>query len=185
MISRLFRTSFLMLSVFLFSFIARASDGRIQPGGDPVVRCMGQGLPADKCKAMQDYALQIGCVTPGEYAAVVRYGFAPTCSPVKGPGLEQLASYCPCGCFHPDTLISVREWSSGEDGLIEAGVLVDSRNDFGLIHLSNTSRMSQLTQKASPILVTTAGKEKKDLVVIKTTSGKLLKLTEQHAVLTD
>lgn len=159
--------------------------GRIgpKPPNDPG-RCLGQGLSAEVCKAMQDSALQMGCVTPGEHLALVRYGYAPACSPLRGTGLEQLINYCPCGCFHPETLISVHEWASGDVGEIEAGELISGLDEFGLIHLSSDARRSSFTQAASPILITTKGKEERDLVVITTVSGRVLKLTEQHAVLT-
>jgi hypothetical protein len=165
---------------------SNAFANRITGPVDHAVRCLNQGLPADTCTKKQKRALEIGCITAEEQATLIAVGAAPNCDPDNGAGLAQLTSWCPCGCFHPDTpILSLAIGDANPAiGLNRAEDITFNRVNYQLAHLAQGSRLSAPEFNLAPIRMTTVGPEVKPLIVLRLENGTILKLTTKHAVLT-
>lgn len=160
------------------------AKNRINAPVDPAKRCNGTGVPGAKCAQIRTQAVAIGCITAEEKNTLQKYGAYPSCNALKGTGLGMLDGWCSCGCFAPDTLISTFNRLTGDDQLANAMDITLAKNNFDLYHLAEDANLSRFILERSNVRLTTKGKEFKDLVVIKTNSGKTLRLTQKHPVLT-
>lgn len=128
-------------------------------------------------------ALEIGCVTQEEHDALVRYNAYPQCS-VFNPPETMLEGWCPCGCVHPDTLMSVVKMDSGDQGVESADKVAKNVAQYKLVTLSPDAdfNAADFPLSAHGIDLSTSGPAMRDLIVITTLDGRVLKLTQTHPV---
>ncbi len=179
---------------------------RINRPKDPNARCMStRGISANYCEMRRKKALESGCITKNEYQDLIRFGSTPSCdqylalekinSKRRAQGLadksfkqlttneklHQLITWCPCGCFHPGSKISVVIKDHLQ--IRKAGTVANYADKYELLHLREDSKRDYFTYASSPIRISTKGKESKPLVHIYLSKNKLLRLTENHPVL--
>jgi hypothetical protein len=159
---------------------ARAQDGRVTAPADPAKRCAGIPVPPDVCAAKQKKALARGCITQGEYNALVRYGSFPTCDYDDTPPSFQ--GWCACGCFDQGVRIMARG-DGGEMTWQPAGEVAAHVHSYMLAALSPEAKTTEPAFVEAPIRLATKGAEEQPLYVIGTPYGKGLRLTANHAVL--
>ena len=160
--------------------LANPGDGRITGPADPARRCGGTAVPPDSCAAKQKKALQTGCITQGEYEALVRYGSFPTCDYDSNP--PQFFGWCACGCFDQSVRILSRA-PGGELAWNPAGEVAEHFHDYSVSALTPEARLADPEFVQSPLRIATKGAESQQLYVFGTKYGKGLRLTSQHAVL--
>lgn len=178
----------LLFSVFFLSSLF-GYGGRINQPVDGVGRCPNGNYPAAQCEDLRTLAYKIGCIDDEDLAALRRYGAFPSCS-IIGPEymrtkrpIDMMISWCPCGCFAPDTMIGAISKSRPFLTEATAGEIASNKDDFLLNHLSNDSTLSYIKDDYTPIRIVSKGPEELPLYVIHTDEGKVLKVTSRHPVL--
>lgn len=174
---------FILLFLYLFHLNAYAKP-RITGPTDPAKRCVNKGINGKTCESVRKKAWKLGCITEEEYHILKKYGSYPSCNSLLGEGLNMLDGWCPCGCFAPQTLISV----PSETGLIEnkkrASDIVFGKNKEILVsHLTEGSTLGNFLYGASNVRIRTYGKESKKIYRIKPEGRSSLLLTEKHPIL--
>ncbi len=156
---------------------------RIYGAENEVARCLG-GVDETTCEQRRNFGLNKGCISREEYDILKRFGSFPICSDFgDGKGLE-LQSWCPCGCFHPDTAISVETSDPSSNTLESALDITKNKQNFRVVHLAKDASISNFVLKSTPIKMSTSGLEEKPLIVIRTSDDRILKVTEKHPLLT-
>ncbi len=140
-------------------------------------RCETQQIPATECASTQKWALDIGCINQEEYNSLVKISAVPTCRGTK------LHTWCPCGCFAPETRLFGVNKSSAEADWISIREILENRQDHQILTLTDDATLSDLQTIPREIRRSTSGPEKKPLVFINTSDGKALGLSEEHAIL--
>lgn len=163
------QTFFLMslLSMWLLSPSAFAENP---------LRCPNGAFPADKCEAIRSDALRNGCIDQATYNRLKAETRFPACVGSTNVG------DCPCGCFAPDTLISVLNGKSGAEEDVMAKVLYDLSSAYQLNSLDSSSTLNAPQFVGRGIANATAGDESQPLVRIETNDGRVLRITEKHPV---
>ncbi len=158
-----------------------SGPNRISDDANHAARCLG-GVSASTCEERRNFGLKKGCISREEYDTLKRFGSFPVCSDY-GSGLE-LQSWCPCGCFHPDSAIAI-DADNGIGMSLESALNI-SRNieNYRVVHLAPDASISNFLLKSTPIKIATSGAEEKPLIVIRTTDNRILKVTEKHPILT-
>lgn len=157
--------------------------GRVNAPADPAKRCMNAGVGPDLCESYRKRALAAGCIDQQEYEALRNFGAYPSCNALKGEGLAQLDGWCPCGCFHPNTMISSVFKQNGREVDVAAVIVAKNRKEFDLVNLDGSANFSNFSLSQAPITISTAGVEKRPLVIITTADNRILSITEKHPVL--
>lgn len=167
------------------------SASRITGETDKKMRCTDTPLPTEECDYRRKRALEVGCINQDEYNDLVRYGSAPSCNTLRkvDTPMQYLEGWCACGCFAPFTKIAVTEKSllpiSIEDLIfVKAKKITNQSHRFNLVHLTEEATLQDLQTTASPIRISTEGREKKELVQIVTEDYRKLLLTPRHPILT-
>ncbi|MBC61833.1 MAG: hypothetical protein CMP11_05190 [Zetaproteobacteria bacterium] len=172
--------------IILVSFCIISLEGlgnnRIKAPVDPAKRCVSSKINHEKCEDMRKKSIDIGCITYEEYYTLKKYGAFPSCNILKGEGLDMLDGWCPCGCFHPDTLIKVITSNNFFPLDIRAKKILENHNKFSLAHLSKDSQIKNFFIDYSPIRLITYGEEKKKMISIRTEDGRTLEITKEHPV---
>ncbi|MAV90432.1 MAG: hypothetical protein CL676_03360 [Bdellovibrionaceae bacterium] len=168
----------LTIAFTLFTIPNAFAASRITAPVDPAIRCVSRGLPADKCTQYRDRALATNCITQEEYNDLVRYGATPTCD-----FDNQLAGWCPCGCFHPDSPIATINKETMSEELTRAEDVAKNRLKFDLVHMTPSSTLSHVEVTSSPIVFSAEGPETKPMIVIQTEDNRKLAVTEGHPIL--
>lgn len=185
------KKSLILLFIALNSLITfnTFANNRITGPADRAARCMNAGVNDVVCEVRRKEALKDNCITQEEYDTLLRYGAFPVCSKF-GTGLDSLMSWCPCGCFAPDTKISVQN-RQGQQFEERADLISANTQQYLLEHLTADSFLSESTAQPTqfytefaPIRLSTAGQEPHELVVIELENGVKLRLTQRHPVLT-
>lgn len=178
---KILRISPLILLLFTFFQQAFADPGRITSPADPAARCTNKLRDKATCDKARNRAVKIGCITEGEKKALERYNSYPTCDTFF-EGLEQLTAWCPCGCVHPDTMMSVVDKFAHSSLQLTAEEVAYDRFAYDLVTLDSyeAGKVNLTTQS---IDLSTVGPALKNLVVIRTSNDKTLKLTTTHPVL--
>jgi len=115
-------------------------------------------------------AIKSGCSTKKEVNTERKKGFWPACMG------DLLLGWCTCGCFLPDTKISVFNEQEKNIQKIKFGDV--------LINLDKDSSFSNWRLYTAKVKLTTVGEETNDIINIVLENGRTLFLTSQHAVLT-
>lgn len=182
------------------------SYSRIKKAKDPHARCTNtQGVSQNYCEKKRKSALASGCITKDEYQDLLRFGSTPSCDEylalekinslqrkrglsekkfsdfTDAEKLQQLITWCPCGCFHPGSNISVV--IDDHFDTKKAGTIAKNPKKYELLHLRADSSKEYFTYSSSPIRIATKGKEEKPLFYISLEENKTLRLTENHPVL--
>jgi len=176
---------FLIYAMLVVGFTSSSAlgAGRITGPTNPAMRCMNTGAPADLCESYRKRALAAGCIDQQEYEALRNFGAYPSCNALKGEGMAQLDGWCPCGCFHPNTMISSIFKQNGREVDVAAVIVAKNRKEFDLVNLDATANFSNFSLSQAPITISTAGVEKRPLVIITTGDNRSLSITEKHPVL--
>lgn len=140
-------------------------------------RCETQQIPQAECASTQKWALSIGCINQEEYDTLVKMSAVPTCRGTK------LHTWCPCGCFAPDTRLLGMNKSSDEPNWISVRQIVESPQEHQILSLTDEATISDLQSSPRSVRKTTRGPELKPLVFIQTSDAKELGLSEEHAIL--
>lgn len=160
---------------------------RITSPQNPSARCT-KPIPDFNCQTLQDKALSSGCITQEEYQTLRGIGSAPFCDSAlmddSQKPLDQLASWCPCGCFHPHTEIrSILNSSQTQEPFQEAVDIAKAPHLYSVAHLHPQSSLNHPQITYSGIAQSTSGTELKELIVLSLSTGRTLKVTTEHAVL--
>lgn len=143
-------------------------------------RCGNEQIPPGECPDYQNFAWNggNGCINwvENEYARANL--IAPMCSILDR---TRYIGWCRCGCFKKGTNVYVSDkngprWASVEE-------LPGKESTFKIFTLGLRSKLGRLVRDVFDIKATTVGAEKKPLVIITTSSGKVLGITETHGVL--
>ncbi len=182
------------------------NPSRIIKPKDPNARCSNtRGISQSYCESKRKHALEIGCITQNEYEQLRQFGSTPSCDehlalekvnsgrvtkglPPKSfdqltsqEKLHQLITWCPCGCFHPGSKISVV--INDHHQTRRAGTVAKYFKKYELLHLREDSKRDYFTYASKPIRISTMGKESAPLFHIHTENNKTLRLTKNHPVL--
>lgn len=185
------RFYFVMTALLTFALLAlsQAQPAWADPAGRIVSpgsagRCSNNVKTTAECEARRQKALQRGCITNDEYDALVRYNSYPTCDWEASEPIKMLESWCPCGCLHPDTALSVVETETDQEGEVSARDLAAQRESYRLITLSSQSSLNagSLSYDTQKVVLSTVGPSKRDLIEIRTLQGTVLKVTPTHPI---
>ena len=114
-------------------------------------RCI-QNITTDQCEVRRKGALDLGYISEEEYNALLNYSSYPLIDVFATPeSSEGLAGWCQCGCFHPETLISMNENFSLP--------IKDINKGMDVLHLDKFARLDNFEFWSSPIRLITKGKE--------------------------
>ena len=145
------------------------------------LRCAHPITETGGCEEARLRAKKSGCITEEDYKRMKAKGAYPVCNFLNDK--EVIDGWCACGCFHPDTLITVIE--EGENlNIIPAGDLISLEKKPFVSHLGKESHLSGFFYDYSPVLMTTSGKELKKVYEITTEGQRKIVLTSRHPVLT-
>lgn len=174
------------MTVFLVSSLSLClwsynGPNRIHSEADKIARCMDKPVPEPECEARRLSMLKAGCISQEEYETLKKFGSFAICMDF-GDGIE-LQSWCPCGCFHPDSMISV-SIEAQDTAQTRAIEITNNPHKFKILHLSKNTSFSQFELTSSSVKFSTTGLEEKPLVAIEIDDGRILRLTEKHPVLT-
>ena len=158
------------------------SKNRINAPVDRAKRCVGSNHDKETCENMRLRAVKINCISKEEYETLKKYGAYPSCNILKKDTDKFLDGWCPCGCFHPDTLITVYDTKKEKLKIKTAKKVIEEQNNTHLVHVGKNSSINNLSYKKSKIRLSTSGKEEKEMLVIKTQNYPPLILTEKHPV---
>ena len=176
------KRAFSLILLLVFS-LEGFSKSRIIGPKDPKARCVNPISSSETCEFIRKKSLEENCITQEEYEILKRNGSYPACNMWVEKDADKLLSWCPCGCFAPDTLINV----FSEMGFLErkemASDLVFGKQDYLVTHLSDESSLDSFSYEASPIRLKTHGKEFKKVYVVKPYGKSSITLTERHPVL--
>jgi len=171
-------TRYIAIFLCLFSFPVSLFANRINTPVNSAVRCVN--ISEEQCKAKRSRALARGWIDQEEYNTLVSYGAYPVCDEDGA-----LQAWCPCGCFHPDSKISVYDISRGLTTQMNAFSIMENYRDYKLVHLDEAlSKTGSFEHASSPIKMSTHGVETVPLIIIQTKDGRELKVTTRHPVLT-
>lgn len=178
------KIKYFIICIITSQFIWAYTRSRILDTTDPAKRCVLDPINSERCEDIRKKALEMGCIMKIEYETLKRNGSYPGCNILKGEGLEMLDGWCPCGCFAPETLVSIFDGESFLETKRRAGELVFGKEQELLVsHLSQASHLDNFTYNASKIRLKTFGKENKKIYRLKTKGQDELLLTERHPVL--
>jgi hypothetical protein len=173
----------IFLTIITIGFsITGISKNRINAPVDKAKRCVGSNHDKDSCESMRLKAVEINCINKEEYETLKRYGAYPSCNILKQGTDKFLDGWCPCGCFHPDTLIASYDTIKEKYKMKTAKEVVKEQNNTHLVHLGKNSSINNISYKKSKIRLSTSGKEEKEMLVIETKDYPPLILTEKHPV---
>ncbi len=176
-------------NLIMFSFMigtnafAYSGPNRITAPADPAARCANKAMPLEPCEARRLTALNRGCISQQEYDNLRRHGSFPLCNYEETNQDLMFDSWCSCGCFHPDTLISAFDLNSDQYTEAKAVDIVNKHKDFEVFHLTEEATVKSFAFNKTGLRSPTRGPEEHPLVVIETVNGKVLKLTDKHPVL--
>jgi hypothetical protein len=171
------------LAIILFNLnLYGTFRNRINAEVDRSKRCVSTGLNAASCEKIRKKAVEINCINEAEYHTLKKYGAYPSCNILKGTGEDLLDGWCPCGCFHPATLIASYDTKDSRYKIKTAKNILNEQKTTQLVHLRKSSSIKKLSYKKSKIRITTEGKEDKKMLIIETKKYLPLILTEKHPI---
>ena len=174
---------FLLIICFFITTTAWSLN-RINRPTDPAKRCMSRGTSTTRCEDMRQNALRINCITKEEYQTLKKYGSYPTCNLLRGEGLDMLDGWCACGCFHPQTKLTVIDKYSTEKMEKTIRDILTQKNHLYLVHLNAHATLSDFSKHHSLIRLTTKGEEQRHLIKLTTNTNNMLMVTPTHPILT-
>lgn len=145
----------------------------------PTVRC--DEANKQVCKETASFFKKQKCITDAEEAWLNSQGYMPVCKVLQGKLVP--TGICPCGCFHPNTKISVLNLSTQRELEVSAMNLYKNSKDYVLAGLSSDSNLDNFIPKFFQVKSKTKGPEKKPLIVIQMDNHRILKLTSEHRVM--
>lgn len=160
--------------------VARPTSDETNRLTDPVNnRCGDNMVPPQECPDMQNVAYNNGngCINAKEYDFARANAIAPICHPLKP---TVYIGWCRCGCFEKTTELLSFDAATGQ-GQLKNVTKVAIGDELYAMKDDATVDDPQLEPR--PVTATTVGDEEKPLVWVHLENGKVLGLTEQHAVL--
>lgn len=159
--------------------------------------CDNEIYKQESCRLDMKDHLQSGCVstpyvrellfggTPEQYDQTPEnqrnYEYAPVCIG------RVIRTFCKCGCFDKSTKILVEDKLAGDKSWTPIASLVENPQDYSLFSLESINDSDAgINLKRHEVSETLVGKMKdKVMVEIVTESGNMIKLTDDHPLLTE
>lgn len=170
------RMSPVLIAMLMVSMDAFAN--RIDPSCSGPHRCSKEALPQETCNDDREDALRTGCVTRDEYNTLVHYNVCPSCN-----RRNQYTACCPPGCFVRGTKILVTDLQENQRKWEAIEIIVNNPDQFHVWALEVRSSLTKPMIRPFPIRSRVFGPEEFPIVFLRTTTGRELGLTAQHAVL--
>ena len=95
-----------------------------------------------------------------------------------------LDGWCACGCFHPQTKLSVFDKRTNQRVEKTVYNILTEPHHLDIVHLHADATLSDFSSSHSPIRLTTKGDEQRRLFVITTNTNQTLMVTATHPILT-